>query len=163
MDFVIFISIFIAQRISELLVARKNEKWLRAHGAIEYGQKHYPYVVLLHVCFILSLIFEYWQKKGVRIDFMFLYFFIILIATKIWVILSLGKYWNTKIYRIHGAAPIRKGAYKFFRHPNYVIVVLEFMVVPLVFHLYYTGIIFSLLNALMLWVRIKEEEKVWGI
>jgi methyltransferase len=79
-----------------------------------------------------------------------------------WVIVSLGKYWNTKILRIPGMAPVTKGPYKYFRHPNYIIVVCEFIVVPLVFHLYSTAIIFSVLNAFMLSVRIREENRAWN-
>ena len=163
MDFVIFISIFIVQRLSELFIAKRNEKWLRQKGAVEYGQNHYPFIILLHILFILSLIIEYIEKADLHIDFIFLSIFIVLISLKIWVISSLGKFWNTKIFRVPGILPIRKGLYKLLRHPNYVIVLLEFIVVPLVFHLYYTAIIFSFLNALMLWLRIKEEERVWNI
>jgi methyltransferase len=160
MDFIIFISAFILQRISELIIARRNETWLRAQGAVEYGKAHYPFIVLLHFFFILSLIFEYSHRRA-DIDIFFLFLFITLLATKIWVISSLGKYWNTKILRIPEMSPIKKGLYKYLKHPNYIIVVCEFIVVPMVFHLYWTMIIFSILNAMMLTIRIREEEKVW--
>lgn len=163
MEFTAFISIFIAQRLSELLVARNNEKWLRKNGAIEYGQEHYPYIILLHTSFIISLILEYTLRPASNPDLLFFVLFIILIAAKIWVISSLGKYWNTKIFRIPGRQPVRKGLYKVLRHPNYIIVVCEFIVVPIVFHLYYTAIIFSLLNAIILRIRIREENIVWSI
>ena len=78
------------------------------------------------------------------------------------VIASLGKYWNTKILRIPGMAPIKKGAYKYFTHPNYIIVICEFIVVPMVFHLYWTAVIFSALNAVILWIRIREENEAWN-
>jgi methyltransferase len=162
MGFVLFISFFIAQRISELLVAKKNEKWLRAQGAIEYGKSHYSFIVLLHILFISSLITEYVLRAEAHLDILFLILFFLLLSSKIWVITSLGKYWNTKIFRIPGAVPIKKGPYKLLKHPNYIIVVLEFIVVPLVFHLYFTAVVFSFLNTLMLWVRIREEEKVWA-
>ena len=161
MDFVIFIFLFIVQRLSELLIAKRNEKWLRQNGAIEYGRRHYPFIIALHTLFILSLIIEYLVRNHPFIDCIFLFFFGVLISMKIWVIFSLGKYWNTKIFRIQGSSPIRRGPYKFLKHPNYIIVVLEFIVIPLVFHLYYTAIIFSILNAFMLSVRVKEEERVW--
>jgi len=162
MDFIIFISVFILQRLSELFVARKNEKWLRSNGAVEYGKSHYPFIVLLHFSFILSMIGEYFLKGDLQIDYFFAVLFILLILAKIWVIASLGKYWNTKILRIPGMPPVTKGAYKFFKHPNYIIVVCEFIVVPLVFHLYWTAIIFSVLNAVMLSVRIRQENMVWN-
>jgi len=82
---------------------------------------------------------------------------------KIWIILSLGKFWNTKIYHIAKAPLIIKGSYKYFKHPNYLVVIAEIMVIPLIFHLFYTALIFSILNAIMLYVRIREENKVLKI
>lgn len=161
MEFPLFISFFILQRICELGVARKNEKWLRANGAIEYGSRHYPLIVLLHTIFIASMIAEYWQRTDAKFDPIFLILFFVLLSLKIWVISSLGKYWNTKILRIGGSEPVKKGLYKYFRHPNYIIVICEFIVVPMVFHLYFTAIIFSLLNAVILRIRIKAENAVW--
>ena len=162
MDFALFISFFIAQRILELLVARKNERWLLGSGAVEYGRGHYPIIVMLHVFFIISLIAEYTVKTDARLDIFFLILFFVLLSAKIWVIVSLGKFWNTKIFRIPDAPSVRKGPYKYLKHPNYIIVICEFIVVPLVFHLYYTSIIFSLLNFIVLRIRIREENIVWN-
>ena len=162
MDFAIFISFFIAQRISELFLAKNNERWLRANGAIEYGQRHYPYIVILHVLFIASMIAEYLFSSDTHFSLVFLLLYILLFSSKIWVIASLGTFWNTKIFRLPGTLPVRKGLYKFFKHPNYLIVIGEFIVVPLVFHLYYTAIIFSVLNFIVLWVRVRAENLVWN-
>ncbi|MFI5263362.1 MAG: isoprenylcysteine carboxyl methyltransferase family protein [Candidatus Kapaibacterium sp.] len=162
MEFAFFISFFIIQRISELFLAKKNESWLREHGAREYGEKHYPFIVVLHVFFIACLIVEYIWRPETSFDSIFLLFYFLLLAGKIWTVASLGKYWNTKIFRIPGSQVVRKGPYKFVRHPNYIIVICEFIVVPLIFHLYYSMVIFSLLNGLMLRVRIREENRVWS-
>lgn len=162
MTFPLFISFFILQRLSELVVAKKNEKWLRASGAIEYGKTHYPLIVLLHSLFIGSMIGEFWVRPNSNFDPIFFILFIILLSLKIWIIRSLGKYWNTKILRIPGSPPIQKGLYKYVRHPNYIIVICEFIVVPMVFHLYYTAVIFTLLNAIILSIRIKVENAVWS-
>ena len=86
-----------------------------------------------------------------------------MLAFKVWVIMSLGKFWNTKIYHIPNLPLVRKGPYKFIKHPNYLIVIAEIAIIPLTFHLYYTAIIFTILNAIMLSVRIKEENKVLEI
>jgi len=162
MVFPLFISFFVLQRTSELFVARRNEKWLRSNGAIEYGKSHYLFIVLLHSLFIGSMIGEFWEKPNSQFDPIFFFLFIILLSLKIWIISSLGNYWNTKILRIPGSQPIKKGLYKYFRHPNYIIVVCEFIVVPMVFHLYVTAILFSILNAIVLRIRITEENKVWS-
>lgn len=162
MIFIIFITFLIFQRFTELYISKRNEKWLLSQGAIEYGRKHYPYIVALHTLFIISLIAEYYLTGGQSISYIALSLFILLLAFKYWVLSSLGTYWNTRIYRVPGAVAVRKGPYKLLKHPNYVDVVLEIAIIPLVFHLYYTALIFSVLNAIMLSVRIKVENKVWA-
>jgi len=161
MAFFLFIFFVVLLRLTELAIAKRNEKWLLKNGAVEYGQKHYPFIVALHTLFILSLIGEYMRSSTASISWVFLVFFLILVMAKAWVIYSLGNFWNTKIFRVPGMAPVKKGPYKFTTHPNYVIVICEMATIPLVFHLYFTAITFSILNAIMISVRIKEENEVW--
>jgi methyltransferase len=161
MYFIIFILFLITQRFTELYISKRNEKWLVSQGAVEYGRQHYPYVVALHTLFIVSLIAEYYLLGGKPMSRIFLLLFVLLLVFKYWVLSSLGIYWNTKIYRVPGAIAVRKGPYKWFKHPNYVDVVLEIAIIPLIFHLYYTAVIFSVLNSIVLSVRIKAENKVW--
>ena len=127
------------------------------NGAVEYGQKHYQFIVALHVLFIISLIIENNTKQTVSFSIFMLLFYFSLIAFKTLVILSLGQFWNTRIYHIPGIPLVKKGPYNYFKHPNYLIVIAEIAVIPLIFNLYYTAITFSLLNAIMLFTRIKEE------
>jgi methyltransferase len=162
MYFILFIVFLITQRLTELYISKRNEKWLLSNGAVEYGRAHYPYIVLLHTLFIIALIAEYYAAGGEPISYIFLLFFVLLLAFKYWVLSSLGPYWNTRIYRIPGAVPVKKGPYRLFKHPNYVDVICEIAIIPLVFHLYYTAIIFSVLNAIMLTIRVKVENKVWA-
>jgi methyltransferase len=162
MAFILFISFLILQRLSELYISSRNEKWLLQNGAIQYGQSHYPYMVAMHTLFIISIITEYNLRGGMTMSWILLVAFLVVLAFKFWALSSLGKYWNTKIYRIPGVYPVKKGPYKIFKHPNYMEVVCEIAIIPLVFHLYYTAIIFSLLNIAMLTVRIRVENKVWA-
>ncbi|MGZ3835173.1 MAG: isoprenylcysteine carboxyl methyltransferase family protein [Mucilaginibacter sp.] len=162
MYFILFILFLVIQRLTELYISKKNEKWLLAHGAVEYGREHYPFIVALHTLFILSMIIEYYLSGGQAMNVIFLALLILLLLFKYWILSSLGAYWNTRIYRVPGAVAVKKGPYKLFKHPNYVDVVCEIAIIPLVFHLYYTAIIFSVLNAVMLWVRIGVENKVWA-
>jgi methyltransferase len=160
MYFILFIGFVIIQRLLELAVAKRNEKWALAQGAVEHGKDHYPFIVALHTLFIISLVAEYELRGGILNYFMLMLFFA-LIMLKVWIVSSLGKYWNTKILRIPGSMPVKKGLYRFFKHPNYFIVVCEIIIIPMVFDLYVTAIVFTVLNALMLTVRIREEERVW--
>jgi methyltransferase len=160
MTFIFFISFLIVQRLSELYVSSKNEKWLLRNGAIEYGKEHYPYIVLLHTLFIISLIAEYIWRDDAGANYFFIVLFFVLIIIKVVVISTLGHYWNTKIYKVPGTRPIATGIYKYIKHPNYIIVICEIAIIPLAFHLYYTAVAFTIFNAIMLTVRIKKENEV---
>ena len=163
MVFILFISFVILLRIGELVLSKRNEKWLIQNGAVEYGQKHYLFIVALHGLFISSVIFEYFRQQDPEFSIVLIIFYLILLAFKFWIILSLGKFWNTKIYHIPNIPLIKEGPYKFLKHPNYLIVIAEIAVIPMIFHLYFTAITFTLLNAIMLFVRINEENKALQI
>ncbi|MDB5128696.1 isoprenylcysteine carboxylmethyltransferase family protein [Mucilaginibacter sp.] len=160
MIFTIFITFLIIQRLAELYVSSKNEKWLLKNGAIEYGKEHYPFIVALHTLFIISLIVEYVLRDDVTVNFTLIVLFFVLIVIKVIVISTLGHYWNTKIYKVPGTRPFATGIYKYIKHPNYIIVICEIAIIPLAFGLYYTAVVFTLLNAIMLTVRIKKENEV---
>lgn len=165
--FYVVIGIVVAQRLVELIISNHNEKWLLSRGAVQYGRNHYKFIVLMHVCFFVALIQEYMfhsmHKELNILNYSFLVFFFLLQFGRVWVIATLGKFWNTKIFRIKKRPLVKKGPYKYFRHPNYIIVTLEILVLPLVFNLYYTAIIFTVWNAIMLTIRIKEENKALNL
>jgi methyltransferase len=160
MIFGLFLLFIVLLRFGELLHSKKNEKWLIAQGAVEYGHNHYPIIIALHVLFIFSLVIEYCLSPSAVLNPYFLFLYLVLIAIKVWVIFSLGKFWNTKIYRIQKYPLIKSGLYKYFSHPNYLIVSGEIAIIPLTFQLYYTACLFTVLNAIMLYVRIKVENRV---
>ena len=160
MVFTLFIVFLLLLRLGELLLARRNERWLLAHGAVEYGQRHYPWIVALHVLFFISLVTEYLLCSNGSYSIPLLVLYFVLLAFKAWVVLSLGHYWNTKIFRISGCPLVKKGPYRFIKHPNYVVVIAEIALIPLIFHLYVTAVVFSILNGLMLFVRIRKENEV---
>ncbi len=159
MAFLLFISFIILLRIGELILAKRNEQWLLQHGAVEYGKRHYPYIVALHVFFLISVVLEYYTQQAHVYSAFLLVVYFVLLAFKTWVIVSLGKFWNTKIFHIAEMPLVKKGPYKYFKHPNYLVVIAEIAIIPLAFHLYYTAIVFTLLNMMMLFVRIREENK----
>ena len=163
MSFLYFISFVILLRLLELAVARRNEKWLLQNGAVEYGKGHYPVMVALHTLFLVALIAEYCCRQNAAFSLPFFVTFLVLISLKVWVIATLGRYWNTKIYRIAHVSLVSRGPYRFVKHPNYIIVVAEIAIIPLVFHLYISAIVFSLLNAAMLYVRIGVENKALAL
>ncbi len=159
--FWIFLAILIIQRISELLLARRNEKIVRAKGAREYDEKGYKVIVLMHIFFFISLISEYILLDRTINHFWapLLILFLIAQILRYWAISTLGYNWNTKILTTPNTRPIRGGPYKYINHPNYLSVVIEIAVIPLIFSCYITSVIFSVLNLLLLKRRIRIEEK----
>jgi len=163
MNFIIFMAFILLLRMGELILSGKNEKKLLQQGAVQYGKQHYPFMIALHTLFFVSLVVEYVLKQPQTFSLILLVFYFLLLAFKVWVLSSLGHFWSTKIYHIAGVPLIKKGPYKFMKHPNYLIVIVEILIIPLIFHLYITAIIFSVLNGCMLFVRINEENKVLRI
>jgi methyltransferase len=158
--FFFVVGFVIIQRIVELFVARHNELWIRAQGGYEAGAGHYPFMVAIHVGFFISLIIEYLVFVRSSPSYWALLFviFLALQMMRVWVISSLGRFWNTKILVLPGAQVVKKGPFHFIRHPNYVVVTLEIITIPLMFGAYFTALVFTLLNIVILWVRIPIEE-----
>ncbi|MBM7654862.1 isoprenylcysteine carboxyl methyltransferase family protein [Neobacillus cucumis] len=159
--FILLIIIIVSQRIFELYIAKRNEKWIKQQGAVEFGQKHYKFMVLLHLSFFISLITEnFLFERGISVFWpVLLSIFCVSQAIRIWAMTSLGKHWNTKILVLANERIVNKGPYRFLKHPNYLVVALEIFTVPMLFNCFYTAILFSLLNILMLMIRIPMEEK----
>lgn len=159
--FIIIMSFVLLQRVSELFISGRNEKFLRKNGAVEYGKSHYKYIVILHTLFLISVaaeyLFNYDYKNTAEFNILLLFLFIVLQVFRFYTIYSLGKYWNTRIFRIPGAPLVKTGIYKYLKHPNYLIVAAEILIIPLTFGCYFTAVLFSILNLIILSVRIKAE------
>lgn len=144
------------QRVAELALARANTARLLAKGAREHGGGHYSLIVAVHVAWLASL---WWMAPGRPIDVPLLLFFLVLQAGRVWVIRTLGPRWTTRIIVLPDAPLIDGGPYRFVRHPNYLVVIGEIAVLPLVFGLWQVALLFSLLNAAVLAIRIRAENK----
>jgi methyltransferase len=145
------------ERLGELIYSAQNTKALRARGAVEIGRAHYPLIVLLHAAWLVSLIV--FLPKPSSLHWSWLAVFIVLQAFRIWVLASIGRYWTTRILTLPAAPLVRRGPYRFLRHPNYVVVVGEIAVLPLVFGEVGVAIVFSILNGFMLAWRISVEDQ----
>lgn len=158
---VLAVGLVALQRLLELVLARRNERRARARGAVEWGRGHYPLIVALHSLWLVSTLVEgllrgpvfpvYWPAA--------LALFLLVQPLRYWAILSLGESWNTKILVVPGAKPVRSGPYRYLNHPNYVVVVVEILTFPLIFGAWLTALVFTLLNAAVLRVRIREENR----
>jgi methyltransferase len=142
------------QRLGELVISARNTRKLRAAGAIEIGREHYPVMVSLHASWLIAL----WLTVGGQsVSTPLLAVFVALQALRVWVLSTLGPRWTTRVIVLPGAPLVTSGPFRFLRHPNYCVVIGEIAVLPLVFGLVWLAIIFSLLNAAMLFVRIRSE------
>lgn len=160
MAFWIMILILATQRITELLISKRNEAWLKAQGGYEVGAEHYKYMVLLHLTWFLAMVAEHYTRTTSLSSFWHAWLSVLFVAQlgRYSVITTLGKFWNTRIIVVPNAPLIKRGLYRLIKHPNYWIVGTEIAVVPLVFELYITSLIYTILNAMMLIVRIRVEE-----
>ena len=145
-----------ALRLAELIYAARNHRRLLAAGGSEVGAGHYPLFVLLHGSWLVALFFL--VPADAPIHPVPLALFVVLLAGRAWVIATLGRYWTTRIITVPGAPLVRGGPYRLVRHPNYVIVVGEIVVLPLAFGAWQIALVFSLLNAALLRHRIRVED-----
>lgn len=159
--FAIIYGFVLGQRLVELILARRNEIYIRSLGGYEAGAGHYPLFVLLHLCFLLLLPLEvYWRGRfWAPPSLAFLGLFFLAQCLRIWCIFSLGCFWNTRILILPGSRPVVTGPYRFLRHPNYLVVVVELLTLPLSFGAVCTAALFSALNLVLLRVRIRVEEE----
>jgi methyltransferase len=151
----------VLQRLTELAIAKRNSAHIRTCGGIEVGSGHYKYIVLVHIGFLLSLPLEVYARGHETMIPYGAPFALFLIAQglRAWVLTTLGKFWNTRIFVLPGSEPVTRGPYRYLRHPNYVVVALELFTLPLSFGAWSTALLFSALNAWVLRVRIREEER----
>ncbi len=143
-----------AQRLFELVLARRNSRALVARGGIEAGAGHYPLIVALHAVWLMGL---WWLGPAQAVDRLWLAVFVVLQGARAWVILSLGARWTTRIIVLPGAPPVARGPYRVLAHPNYVVVALELAVVPLALGLPGYALVFFALNLAVLAVRVRCE------
>jgi methyltransferase len=146
------------QRLGELVLARRNTERLLAQGAHEVAPGHYPLIVALHTAWLVGLwLMVVWQGHA-DVIWPWLAAFLVLQVLRAWVMATLGERWTTRIIVLPGAPLVRRGPYRFMTHPNYCIVAAEILVLPLAFGLVWYGLVFSVLNAGVLWIRIRAEE-----
>lgn len=155
------IGILVIQRLAELVLAQRNTARLRAAGAAEFGAAHYPFIVALHASWLIGL----WLLGHNRsVNPIGLGLFVMLQAARLWILLSLGSRWTTRVLVLPGAPKVVRGPYRWVRHPNYWLVATEIALVPLALGLPLFALVFSIVNGALLALRIRVENKAlaWG-
>jgi methyltransferase len=165
MAYYLFILAIGAERLVELAVARRNAAWSIAHGGKEFDRSHYPVMVGMHGLLLVACVVEVWALHRPFIPWLgWPMVAVVVLSTVVrwWCIAVLGKYWNTRIIVIPGAPLVRRGPYRWMHHPNYAAVTAEVAALPLVHSAWLTAIVFSIANALVLNVRIRDENAALG-
>ncbi len=144
------------QRLAELPFARHNTAKLLKNGAFEVGANHYPLIVTLHAAWLATL----WTIAPWKpVHYPALILFGLLQLLRIWTLRTLGERWTTRIIIVPGEQLVARGPYRFVDHPNYLVVIGEIAVLPLVFGLLEVALLFTILNGIVLAIRIRAENR----
>ena len=155
----VILSLVTVQRLGELWLSNRNTRRLLEQGAVEHGAGHYSLLVAVHAAWLAAL---WWWAPAEPVNWPLIALFVLLQLARAWVIATLGGRWTTRIIVLPAAPLVRRGPYRFVDHPNYGIVVLEIAILPLAFGLTAVALVFTLLNAAALAVRIRAENEALG-
>lgn len=160
--YLVLLLVVTLERLFEQALAGRHARQLRQRGGFEVGREHYPWMVLMHAAFLVACALEVWWGHRPWLPLLGGAMLALLIATMVlryWVITTLGDRWTTRIFVVPGEERIRGGPYRWLHHPNYLAVRLEVLALPLIHGAWLTAIIFSILNAWLLAVRIRAEDR----
>jgi methyltransferase len=160
--FTVLVALVGAERVAELVVSVRNAAWSRERGGVESGLGHYPFMVVLHTGLLVGALVEAWVRRPDVPAWLAWSTTLLVLASQAlrwWCIGTLGRRWNTRVIVVPGLAPVDRGPYRWLRHPNYVAVVVEGAALPLVHAGWITALVFTVLNAGLLAVRIRVEDE----
>ena len=152
----IILALVTLERLGELAISRRNTLRLLERGAFEVGAGHYPLLVVLHAAWLITLWIFVWDEE---VNWLLVATFVLLQGFRLWVLVSLGSRWTTRIIVLPGAPLITKGPYRYLSHPNYAIVAGEIALLPLALSLPWLALLFSVLNGVALFVRVRAEAR----
>ncbi|MDJ1132977.1 isoprenylcysteine carboxyl methyltransferase family protein [Streptomyces iconiensis] len=150
-----------AERVAELAVSRRNTRWSLANGGVESGRQHYPALVALHTALLLGCLAE--VRLADRpfvpaVGWPMLALVAAAQAGRWWCVGTLGRQWNTRVIVVPGMPRVTTGPYRWLRHPNYVVVAVEGIALPMVHDAWLTALVFTVCNAALLGIRLRCEE-----
>jgi methyltransferase len=160
--YAVLLGLVVLERLAELVVSRHHASWALSRGGVEHGRGHYPWMVLLHTGLLVACLAEAWLLDRPFLPVLGWSMVAVVVAAQAlrWCcIVTLGKRWNTRVIVVPGLPLVAQGPYRLMRHPNYVAVVAEGVALPLVHGSWVTALVFTLLNAWLLTVRIRTEDR----
>jgi methyltransferase len=160
--FTVLIAVVGLERLAELVVSKRNAAWSFARGGVESGQRHYVVMVVLHSGLLIGALVEVWLRRPAFVPALGWTMLALVLAAQAlrwWCITTLGHQWNTRVIVVPGLQPVTGGPYRHLSHPNYLAVVIEGVALPLVHSAWITALVFSVVNAALLTVRIRVENR----
>ena len=160
--YLVLLALLGAERLLELRLSRRNAAWAFERGGIEFGERHFFWMRLLHAGFLISCALEVTLLQrpfDARVGVPMLALALAAQSLRYWAIASLGPRWNVRVIVVPGLPVVTRGPYRWLRHPNYLAVLIEGFAVPLIHGAWLTALVFSAANATLLVVRIRCEER----
>lgn len=158
--YAVLLGLVVLERLAELVLSQRHAAWALARGGVEYGRGHYPPMVLLHTGLLVGAFAEAALADREFLPWLGWPMLVVVVlaqALRWWCIATLGRQWNTRVIVVPGLPLVTRGPYRLLRHPNYVAVVAEGVALPLVHTSWVTAVVFTVLNAWLLTVRIRTE------
>lgn len=153
------------ERMVELGISKRHQRIAFSAGATEHFPRHFKAMSLMHTLFLIACVAEViWFKREFipALGIPCLVLALLCQGLRYWVIATLKERWNVRIIVWPSFPPITTGPYRYLRHPNYLGVVIEMVVLPMIHNAWITAVVFSIANACVLYVRIKAEEQALG-
>lgn len=163
--YLVFILLTGCERLAELIVSTRNAHWAFSRGGVEYGRRHFPWMVALHFGLLLGALAEvfFLHREFIpALGWPMLVIALLCQAGRWWIIVTLGHQWNTRVIVVPGLGRVRRGPYRldWLPHPNYLIVAVEGIALPLIYTAWITAIAFTVFNAILLiGFRIPTEDR----
>ena len=148
-------------RLSELVLSRRNFQRM-GEGAVLVQEAVFPWMVLVHVSFFIALPLELaWRRPefGGPVSITALVGVLLAFLLRLWTLSTLGSVWNVRLVRKPDYPIVSCGPYGFIRHPNYLVVIMEMLFLPLVYKLYWSAVVLGPANGIVLFFRIRREEQ----
>jgi len=156
----VLLGLICCERVAELVVSQRHATALLRRGGVEYGAGHFPVMVTLHVALLIGCVVEPLAAGRHFIPvFGWIMIAVVVAANGLrwWCVATLGERWTARVIVLPGVPLVRSGPYRWFTHPNYVAVIIEGAALPLAGSAWFTAIVFTVLNAWLLTVRIRCE------
>lgn len=159
--YAVLLGLVVLERLAELVLSTRHAAWALERGGVEHGRGHYPPMVVLHSLLLVGAFAEAWLADRPfvpALGWTMVAVVVLAQALRWWCILTLGRQWNTRVIVVPGLPLVTRGPYRLVRHPNYVAVVAEGIALPLVHGSWVTAVVFTVLNAWLLTVRVRCED-----